>query len=58
MNMEEYADSIQIEAEELAEILLGVPYFDLPSELQLWIRTRVGESLWPECMQEESVQVA
>jgi hypothetical protein len=58
MNIEEYADLIQIEAEELAEALLGVAYFDLPPELQIWLRTRAGESLWPESMQEEPVQAA
>ena len=58
MNIEEYADLIQIEAEELAEVLLGVAYFDLPPELQIWIRARASESLWPEYMQQESIQAA
>jgi hypothetical protein len=58
MNMEDYADLIQIEAEELSEALLGVPYFDLPPELQIWIRTRAAESVWPESMQEAFVPAA
>jgi hypothetical protein len=56
--MEDYADLIQIEAEELAEALLGVPYFDLPPELQIWIRTRAAESVWPEPMQAQFVPAA
>jgi hypothetical protein len=58
MNVEEYAELIQTEAEELAEVLLGVSYFDLSPELQIWIRTRAVESLWPEYMQQESIQAA
>jgi hypothetical protein len=58
MNIEEYAELIQTESEELAEALLGVSYFDLSPELQIWIRTQGVESLWPEYMQQESIQAA
>ena len=58
MNIEECAQLIQTEAEELAEVLLGVSYFDLSPELQIWIRSQAGESLWPEYMQQESIQAA
>ena len=58
MNIEECAELIQTEAEELAEVLLGVSYFDLSPGLQIWIRTQAVESLWPEYMQQESIQAA
>jgi hypothetical protein len=58
MNIEECAELIQTEAEELAEVLLGVSYFDLCPELQIWIRTQAVESLWPEYTQQESIPAA
>jgi len=58
MHIEECEDLIQIEAEELAEVLLGAAYFDLAPELRGWIRARAIESLWPEYMQQDSVAAA
>jgi hypothetical protein len=58
VHIEEYADLIHIEAEELAEVLLGVAYFDLSPELQTWVRARTIESLWPEDIQQETVRAA
>jgi hypothetical protein len=58
MNIEECGELIQTEAEELAEVLLGVSYFDLCPKLQIWIRTQAVECLWPEYTQQESIPAA
>ena len=58
MNIEGCAELIQTEAEELAEVLLAVSYFDLSPKLQIWIRTQAVESLWPEYTQQESIPAA
>ena len=58
MHIEECEGLIQIEAEELAEVLLGSSYFDLAPELREWIRARAIESLWPEYSEQDSVAAA
>jgi hypothetical protein len=58
MDFEECEGLIQIEAEELAESLLGVAYFDLTPELQGWLRARAIESLWPEYTKQNSILAA
>lgn len=54
MYNEEYEDLIRIEAEGLAEELLGVSYYDLSPELKKWVRIRAIESLWSEYQQQET----
>ena len=54
MYIEECGDLIQIEAEELAEAVLGAGYFDLTPDLRAWVRARAIESLWPENRMRES----
>lgn len=58
MYIQECEDLIQIEAEELAEALLGVNYYDLAPELRLWVRARAIEFLWPEYSPQESAAAA
>jgi hypothetical protein len=53
MEIEECEELIQIEAEELAEALLGAVYFDLSPETRAWIRARAIDSLWPGYMQQD-----
>jgi hypothetical protein len=39
---------IQIEAEELAEALFSLTYYELPMQLRLSVRARAVALLWPE----------
>ena len=58
MNFEHFEELIQVEAEELAEVLLGASYWDLSPELRGWIRVRAVDSLWPEYMGQDLVWAA
>lgn len=41
-------DFIAIEAEELADSIFAMGYYDLTPELRLWLRFRAIEALWPD----------
>jgi hypothetical protein len=48
MQIEEYEDLVEKEAEQLAVHLFGMNYHRLAPELKGWVRSRVIDSLWSE----------